>query len=71
MFLYGIFLLFRKAFLSCIHSRNANVRKFRKFLAKHNIEATSLRFLLEGNIDLTIWCFVAINYAVHHKSAWT
>jgi len=71
MILYGLFLLIRRAFLRCVHSKNARVREIKRRLAEHNIEATIVRFLLEGNVDFTISCFVAINYAVHNKSAWS
>jgi hypothetical protein len=67
---YGIFLIFRALILKYSTSESYRMVRLRSKIADHNIEAICVRFILEGNIDLTIWCFLSINYAVRTKAAW-
>jgi hypothetical protein len=67
---YGLFLIFRALILKYSTSESSRMVILRSKIADHNIEAFCVRFILEGNIDLTIWCFLSINYAVRTKAAW-
>jgi len=68
---YGLFLIARALILKYSTSKSLWMVRVRNSLAEHNIEAVCVRFILEGNIDLTIWCFLSINNAVKTKAVWS
>jgi hypothetical protein len=65
MIYYALFLAVRKLFTRSIKGRVKKEfcdAKVVPWFEDHNIEVTCLTFILEGNLDISFWGFIAILY---------
>ena len=66
---YVLFLAVRKLFTGYIKGTGEQEfcdRKVVPWFEDHNIEVTCLTFILEGNLDISFWLFIAILYVKDH-----
>jgi len=68
IFLYIIFLGIRETVLRWFHDEQYCLRKIYTWFKSHNVEVTSIRFVLEGTMDVLFWALIAILYVIDTRS---
>jgi hypothetical protein len=67
MFLYGVFIPVRYIILKYFNNRPI-LRKIYPLLRSHNVEITTIRFVLEGTMDILFWALISILYVKDTRS---
>ena len=57
IFVHGSYLLIRVPVMRS-NPTNKYMKKVKRKFCEHNIEASLLTFIVEGNLDITIWCCI-------------
>ena len=65
IFVYAFYLLIRIPVMRS-NPTSKCMKKVKKKIDEHNIEATLITFIAEGNLDITIWCCIMSSY-IHNQ----
>ena len=65
IFVYASYLLIRVPVMRS-NPTNKYMKKVKRKFCEHNIEASLLTFIVEGNLDITIWCCIMSSY-IHNQ----
>lgn len=60
IFLYILFLGIRESFLRWFHDEQFCSQKIIPWFKSHNVEVTTIRFVLEGTMDILFWALISI-----------
>ena len=60
IFLYIMFLGLRETVLRWFHDEAYCLQKIYPWFKSHNVEVTTIRFVLEGTIDILFWALICI-----------
>jgi hypothetical protein len=60
IFLYILFLGMRETVLRWFHDEQLCLQKIYPWFKSHNVEVTTIRFVLEGMMDVLFWALIAI-----------
>ena len=60
IFLYILFLGMRETVLRWFHDEQYCLQKIYPWFKSHNVELTTIRFVLEGTMDVLFWALISI-----------
>jgi hypothetical protein len=68
IFLYILFLGIRVTVLRWFHNKKFCSQKIYPWFKSHNVEVTTIRFVLEGTMDVLFWALISIFNAKNMRS---
>ena len=68
IFLYVLFLGMRETVLRWFHDEKYCLQKIYPWFKSHNVEVTTIRFLLEGTMDFLFWALISILHVKDTRS---
>ena len=68
IFLYILFLAIRETVLRWFHDEHYCLQKIYPWFKSHNVEITTIRFVLESTMDVLFWALIAILYVKETRS---